>query len=62
MDTTITTQRITVPAWAWALTLLMLGGAYLVTMENGLALSAGAADRLHELFHDARHLIGVPCH
>jgi len=25
-------------------------------------LSAGAAEYLHELTHDARHALGVPCH
>lgn len=30
--------------------------------ENGLMLSAAAAEVLHELTHDARHAVGVPCH
>lgn len=39
---------------------------FLVTMDQGGALaSIGAAvdsATTHELFHDARHLLGVPCH
>lgn len=33
-----------------------------VLQENGLLLSSGAANFLHELTHDARHAVGVPCH
>lgn len=33
-----------------------------VLQENGLLLPAGAAEYLHELTHDARHAVGVPCH
>jgi len=34
--------------------------AYLVTFDRGTVSQAG--DRLHELMHDGRHLLGVPCH
>ena len=47
-----------------ALTSLFL--LFLVTMDQGGALaSVGSAlnsATTHELFHDARHLLGVPCH
>ena len=47
-----------------ALTSLFL--LFLVTMDQGGALaSVGSAlnsSTTHELFHDARHLLGVPCH
>lgn len=46
------------PALA-VLALLMLG-VYLVTMDQGAVSQSGMT--LHELFHDARHLLGVPCH
>lgn len=62
MDTALRVERISIPAWAWLLTAALLAGLYLMTMENGLALSGGAADQLHEFFHDARHFVGVPCH
>lgn len=39
---------------------------FLVTIDQGAALaSVGStlnAATTHELFHDARHLLGVPCH
>ncbi|AQZ61316.1 unnamed protein product [[Actinomadura] parvosata subsp. kistnae] len=34
--------------------------AYLVLMDNGTVSQTGAL--LHELMHDGRHLLGVPCH
>ena len=55
---------VTVPwgllaAIAAAVTLL-----WLVTMEGSLVseVVGGAPSFLHELFHDGRHLLGVPCH
>ena len=62
MDTALPLERISVPAWAWLVAAFLLAGVYLMTMENGLLLSSDAADQLHEIFHDARHFIGVPCH
>ena len=49
------------PAMALVAALALL---WLVTME-GSAVSnalAGTPNFLHELFHDGRHLLGVPCH
>jgi hypothetical protein len=37
-----------------------LAGIYVVLFDQGL-LTAGSPVA-HELFHDARHLLGVPCH
>ncbi|MER6511497.1 CbtB domain-containing protein [Nonomuraea sp. NPDC048881] len=34
--------------------------AYLVLMDNGAISQTGTF--LHELMHDGRHLLGVPCH
>lgn len=34
-------------------------GALLAPVTDALAESGGV---LHEIFHDARHLLGVPCH
>jgi hypothetical protein len=52
---------IHVPVWAWAVVALALFALYGLAMENG-GLLAARAETLHELFHDARHFIGVPCH
>ena len=46
-------------AWLPAVALLLLV-AYLVLMDNGAVSQTGAF--LHELMHDGRHLLGVPCH
>ena len=49
------------PVRLWLAVLTALLAAYVVTMENG-ALLADAARHVHELFHDGRHFLGVPCH
>ena len=54
-------ERIAVPAWAWLVLALALATVYALTLENGATLRAGATV-LHELFHDGRHFLGVPCH
>ena len=37
---------------------------FAVLLEGGTVTTLGAAagETVHELFHDARHLLGVPCH
>lgn len=53
---------------AWSSILLGLLGLYLVGLDQGVALGAFLGDLalrsnwLHELFHDARHTAGFPCH
>jgi hypothetical protein len=64
-DTTAATtslSAVAVPAWAWALAALALAAVFVLTQENGTLLSASAASFLHELTHDGRHALGVPCH
>jgi Probable cobalt transporter subunit (CbtB) len=46
------------PAVLVVAALLLIG--YLVTMDQGAVSQAGSY--LHELMHDGRHLLGVPCH
>ncbi|MCR3743015.1 putative cobalt transporter subunit (CbtB) [Actinomadura glauciflava] len=45
--------------WLLAVPALLLLG-YLVLMDNGAVSQTGGY--LHELMHDGRHLLGVPCH
>ena len=59
--TTEQLERVVVPVWAWLFVAAATVLVYAVTMDNGLAL-AGAAETVHELFHDARHFVGAPCH
>ena len=60
-DLALEQERARVPAWTWAVVALALAVGYGLTMENGAVLQAGATT-LHELFHDGRHFLGVPCH
>lgn len=55
-----TGEHVEVPAWAFALVAFALLASYLVLQENGLVMSNWMA--VHELFHDARHALGFPCH
>jgi hypothetical protein len=65
MEKTADATRIAplaVPGWAWLIAALALAALYLVTQENGALLTADQASWLHEVTHDARHALGVPCH
>jgi len=53
---------VRVPLWAWALLAFAVFTLYFLSQENGALLNAPAAQMLHELTHDARHALGVPCH
>jgi len=39
---------------------LALPALYLVSFDQGALSQAGAL--LHEMMHDGRHVLGVPCH
>jgi hypothetical protein len=53
-----------IPRWAYLLLVGAVAVLWLVTFEGGVvSQSLGQAGTfLHEVFHDSRHLIGVPCH
>ncbi len=55
---------VPIPRAGFLLLALAVGVLYLVTFEGGpLSEAVGQAGSFfHELFHDGRHLIGVPCH
>lgn len=57
-----TAAPVRVPTWALALAVVAVLALYLLTHENGVLLTAGQAELVHELTHDARHALGVPCH
>lgn len=59
--TTLGIEPIRLPSIAWIIAGIALFGAYLMLQENG-ALLANSWEILHELFHDGRHALGVPCH
>lgn len=54
-------DAIRVPPLGWLAAAVGVLAAYLVLQENG-ALLAQSWETLHELFHDGRHALGVPCH
>ncbi|GAA0528217.1 hypothetical protein GCM10010172_06010 [Paractinoplanes ferrugineus] len=59
---TITTPVVS-PRLLWtalAVVALMLLITYLVAFDQGAVSRSGMY--LHELMHDGRHLLGVPCH
>ena len=47
--------------WAIFLTLIALQMMYFIGAEQG-ATSLIGGHYVHELVHDARHLLGFPCH
>ena len=54
----------TLPTWGWLVAAVALALFWTVMLEAG-AVSAAVGQSgpfLHELFHDGRHLVGVPCH
>ncbi|AEV85130.1 hypothetical protein ACWT_4106 [Actinoplanes sp. SE50] len=62
-----TTRPLAIPAistrlllTAAGITLLLLALAYLVAFDQGALSRSGMY--MHELMHDGRHLLGVPCH
>ncbi len=61
LESTADLDRRRVPLWSWLVLTLALVAVYALTLENGTTLRAGATV-VHEMFHDGRHFLGVPCH
>lgn len=57
-QTTPVPLRDLMPALLLAAAMMLL--VYLVQFDQGAVSQTGSF--LHELVHDARHLLGVPCH
>lgn len=51
---------------SWLALAVFLAILFAVLLDNGILLSpflsSHAPNYLHELFHDGRHVLGVPCH
>lgn len=54
--------RSRVPAWGWLVLAAAVLTLYVLSQDSTALLGASTAARLHELTHDARHALGVPCH
>ncbi|MEF3090298.1 CbtB domain-containing protein [Raoultella scottii] len=47
--------------WITFITLLVMLSVYFIGAEQG-ATAVFSGNQVHEYFHDARHLLGFPCH
>ena len=50
------------PARLTAITMLALVAYYFVGFDQGAVSVFGSDTHIHEFLHDARHLLGFPCH
>lgn len=50
------------PARLTAITMLALIAYYFLGYDQGAVSVFGSDTHLHEFLHDARHLLGFPCH
>ena len=55
---------VSIPATFWLVgaTLLGLFLYYMVGIDQGALSIFGSDSHVHEFVHDARHLLGYPCH
>jgi hypothetical protein len=53
---------LTTPARLAAITMLALIAYYFVGYDQGAVSVFGSDTHIHEFLHDARHLLGFPCH
>jgi hypothetical protein len=57
-----------IPAWTWLVLAALAVLVFTIGFDQGqmlrplLGSAAAEGNYLHELFHDGRHLLGVPCH
>jgi hypothetical protein len=49
-------------AWLSGTAFLALLVLYFVGLDQGASSVFGAGSHIHEFLHDARHLLGYPCH
>ncbi len=49
-------------AWLAATAFLALLALYFVGIDQGAVSLFGGDSHVHEFLHDARHLLGFPCH
>jgi hypothetical protein len=57
-----TAAILATPARLTAITLLALIAYYFVGYDQGAVSVFGSDTHIHEFLHDARHLLGFPCH
>jgi cobalt transporter subunit CbtB len=57
-----TTTSLAGAGWLTATVLLALLTLYFVGLDEGVSSVFGSNTAIHEFMHDARHLLGFPCH
>lgn len=53
---------VSVALWLTATTVLALIALYFIGFDQGAVSVFGSDTHVHEFVHDARHLLGFPCH
>jgi hypothetical protein len=56
------TSTIDAALWLTTTTVLALIAYYFIGYDQGAVSVFGSDTHIHEFFHDARHLLGFPCH
>jgi hypothetical protein len=62
VDVRAVAAALEVPARLALLTLLALIAYYFIGFDQGAVSVFGSDTHVHEFLHDARHLLGFPCH
>jgi hypothetical protein len=62
VDVGATASSLAVPLQLALLTMLALIAYYFVGYDQGAVSVFGSDTHIHEFVHDARHLLGFPCH
>jgi putative cobalt transporter subunit CbtB len=59
---TVDLSAASAAVWLAATTFLALLAIYFVGVDQGAVSLFGSDSHVHEFVHDARHLLGFPCH
>lgn len=62
VDLRATADTLATPARLAAITMFALIAYYFVGYDQGAVSVFGSDTHIHEFLHDARHLLGFPCH
>ncbi|MEO3760405.1 CbtB-domain containing protein [Mycobacterium sp. B14F4] len=60
--TRVDVSGLAAACWLSGTTFLALLVLYFVGLDQGATSAFGANTQIHEFLHDARHLLGYPCH
>ncbi|OBB36417.1 CbtB-domain containing protein [Mycobacterium sp. 852002-51961_SCH5331710] len=60
--TRVEARGLVATAWLTGTAFMALLMLYLVGLDQGATSIFGSDTHIHEFVHDARHLLGFPCH